>query len=83
MNRDLEQLLALAGDRSTLRVDEPAGVEAGECFFCGCTHNQACVLEEPPFAHPCCWFRKPDHRGFAVCSNPECVKDYLADPGAP
>ena len=74
----LEQLV---DDDSLLQYDEPLNVEPGECRYCGCRHNDPCELDSPPYV--CCWYRKPNHRGLGVCSHPECVKQYIADPGAP
>lgn len=59
---------------------DPITATGAACAYCGCTEDDACVLNEPV---TCRWYREPDHNGFAVCSNPDCVKKYLADPGAP
>jgi hypothetical protein len=71
----LEQLVR---DNSVLQYDEPAGI-VDKCRYCGCTEDDACDLG----GVGCAWYRQPNHRGLGVCSNPECVKAYLADAGAP
>ena len=74
----LEQLVL---DDSALQLDEE--YSGGSCFYCDCEEDLACLLEQDGVAITCHWYRRPDHRGFAVCSNPKCVKAYIADRGAP
>ena len=53
-------------------TDEPI------CRYCGCWDGDACAM---PDGSGCSWFRLTDD--VAVCSAPACVRQYLADAGAP
>ncbi len=65
-------------------VDNAAAVT---CIYCGCDPNNACILEDGAgVLAPCSWFRVFGDElpnGLGVCTNPECVRSYLADPHAP
>lgn len=76
-DRERTLLEELVSDASVLQFEEPGEtIVPGECAYCSCTHERACV--------PACgWFRAPDYRGFGVCTSSKCVKAYLADQAAP
>lgn len=87
MDRERSLLEEIVDDASVLHYEDTADVD-GACGYCGCTYENACVLEvDDPAAVSevvtCGWFRRPDESGLGVCTNPECVKAYIADQGAP
>jgi hypothetical protein len=43
------------------------------CIVCGCTENNACIVEGPDGPQPCGWI-KP-----GLCSNPDCVEAFEAE----
>lgn len=86
-DREQQLLEQLVGDASVLQVDEAVGAEEDCCRYCGCTKHDGCVMTQRrglhTVAYTCSWFVQPNHHGLGVCSNPKCVKKYLADRGAP
>ena len=51
-------------------------LQRGECRYCKCTDDRACILgpalfeDEPP--QTCCWV----NRSHTVCSNPSCLRKH-------